>query len=294
MPIRVSDTLPAIKSLKKENISIMQTSKHNFKTLNSLKILILNLMPKKIETETQFLRILSYSPLNIDIKLLKVDKHIPRNTPIEHLNKFYYKFSEIQYEKFDGLIITGAPLGLINFENITFWSQIKQLIQWAQKHTRSILFICWAVQAGLQILYNIPKFIRKKKLVGIYKHTITHSNALLTRGFDKIFMAPHSRYSDFPKDLILNNTDLEILAESEEAGVYLFINQNNRLIFITGHPEYDALTLSTEYHRDLQLGLQPMLPNHYFPNNNPNLLPQITWKSHAYLLFNNWINYYVQ
>lgn len=294
MPIRVLDSLPAIKLLKNENIFIMQKSKDIFKKFNFLKILILNLMPKKIETENQFLRILSYSPLNIDIQLLQIDGHIPKNTSIEHLNKFYCKFSDIQHQNFDGLIITGAPLGLIDFENITFWTQIKKFILWAREHINSILFICWAVQAGLQILYNIPKIIRKRKLIGIYPHKITDFNAILTKGFDEIFMAPHSRYLDFPKHLIYHNTDLKILAESEEAGAYLFVSQDKRLVFVTGHPEYDALTLSLEYYRDLHLGLNPVLPDHYFPCNNPTLLPQINWRSHAYLLFTNWINYYVQ
>lgn len=294
MPIRVLHTLPAIKLLKNENIFILQTSKDTFTNVRPLKILILNLMPKKIDTECQFLRILSYSPLHIDIQLLRIDEHISKNTPIEHLNKFYCKFSDIQHQNFDGLIITGAPLGLIDFEKITFWPKIKQLLLWAQKHINSILFICWAVQAGLQILYNIPKLIRKKKLIGIYTHKTINPNSPLTRGFDEIFMAPHSRYSNFPKDLIFQNENLEILAESEEAGVYLFIDQKKRLIFVTGHPEYDALTLLSEYYRDLNLGLNPILPNHYFPNNNPKLLPKITWRSHAYLLFTNWINYYVK
>lgn len=294
MPIQVLDSLPAIKILQNENIFIMQKSQNIFNKFYLLKILILNLMPKKIETEKQFLRILSNSPLNIDIQLLRIDEHIPKNTPIEHLNKFYCKFSEIQHQNFDGLIITGAPLGLIDFENITFWPQIKQLILWAKEHTNTILFICWAVQAGLQILYNIPKFIRKKKLVGIYQHKITNANALLTKGFDEVFMAPHSRYSNFPKDLICQNTDLEILAESEEAGVYLLVSKNKHLVFVTGHPEYDISTLSSEYYRDLHLGLNPTLPDHYFPKNNPKLSPSITWRSHAYLLFTNWINYYVQ
>lgn len=294
MPVRVLDSLPAIKFLKNENIFIMQKSKDVFKEFYFLKILILNLMPKKIETEKQLLRILSYSPLNIDIQLLRIDEHISKNTPIEHLNKFYCKFSEIQHQNFDGLIITGAPLGLINFENITFWPQIKQLILWAKEHTNTILFICWAVQAGLKILYNIPKFIRTKKLVGVYQHKTIYPHAPLTKGFDEIFMAPHSRYSNFPKDLIHQNTDLEILAESEEAGVYLLVSKNKNLVFITGHPEYDILTLSSEYHRDQHLGLNPTLPDHYFPENNPKLSPSITWRSHAYLLFTNWINYYVQ
>ncbi|URJ28162.1 homoserine O-succinyltransferase [Candidatus Blochmannia vicinus (nom. nud.)] len=293
MPVRVLDKLPAVKFLQKEDIFIMQKSQDIFQELHSLKILILNLMPKKIETENQFLRLLSNSPLQIDLQLLRIDDRIPKNTPVEHLNSFYCSFTDIQHQNFDGLIVTGAPLGLIDFTDITFWPQIKQLFLWAKEHITSILFVCWATQAALKILYNLPKFIRKKKLVGIYQHNTINSHVLLTKGFDEIFAAPHSRYSDFPKNLIYQNTDLEILAESDEAGVYLLISQDKRLIFVTGHPEYDALTLSKEYYRDKKLGLNPTLPDHYFPKNNPNLIPKINWRSHAYLLFSNWLNHYV-
>lgn len=294
MPIRVLNKLPAIKILQNEDIFVMQKSRNTFKEQSSLKVLILNLMPKKIETENQLLRLLSNSPLQIDIQLLRIDGHVPKNTPVEHLNNFYCSFLDIQYKNFDGLIVTGAPLGLINFENITFWPQIEQLFLWAKEHINSILFICWSVQAALKVLYNLPKFTRKHKLVGIYQHNTISSHALLTKGFDEKFLAPHSRYSDFPKDVIYQNTDLEILAESDEAGAYLLISQDKRLIFITGHPEYDAMTLSQEYYRDLKLGLNPMLPDHYFPQDNPNLVPKISWRSHAYLLFANWLNHYVQ
>ncbi|WP_159715536.1 homoserine O-succinyltransferase [Blochmannia endosymbiont of Camponotus nipponensis] len=293
MPVRVLDELPAVKLLHNEDVFIMQKSQDAFKELRSLKVLILNLMPKKIETENQFLRLLSNSPLHIDIQLLRIDDRVPKNTPVEHLNSFYCNFVDIQYQKFDGLIVTGAPLGLIDFSDITFWPQIEQLFLWAKEHVTSILFFCWAVQAALKVLYNVPKFIRKNKLVGVYQHNIINSRILLTKGFDEIFSVPHSRYSDFPKDLIYQNTDLKILAESDEAGVYLLISRDKRLIFVTGHPEYDALTLSREYHRDLGLGLSPTLPDHYFPQDNPDLIPKIIWRSHAYLLFSNWLNYYV-
>lgn len=293
MPIRVVDGLPAIQFLQNENIFVLKKSRDVFKPARVLKILMLNLMPKKIETENQFLRLLSYSPLQIDIQLLRIDKHIPKNTSMAHLNNFYCTFSDIRYQNFDGLIITGAPLGLIEFNNVTFWTQIKQLCIWAQEHITSILFVCWSVQAALKILYNFPRFIRKKKLVGLYQHKTVNSNTLLTKGFDETFIAPHSRFSDFPKDLIYQNTDLEILAESDDAGVYLLISRDKRLVFVTGHPEYDADTLSKEYHRDLNLGLNPDIPDYYFPKNNPNFIPKINWRSHAYLLFSNWINYYV-
>lgn len=294
MPIRVLDGLPAIQLLKNENILILKKSQNFLESSRVLKILILNLMPKKIETENQFLRLLSSSPLQIDVQLLRIDKHVSKNTPIEHINKFYCTFEDICYQNFDGLIVTGAPLGLIDFNNITFWTQIKQLCIWAIQHIASILFVCWSVQAALNILYNFPKFTRKQKLVGIYPHRIINSKTLLTQGFDDIFMVPHSRFSDFPKDMIYKNTDLEILAESDDAGVYLLISRDNKLIFVTGHPEYDSWSLSREYYRDLRKGLYPKLPDHYFPQNNPDLAPYMTWRSHAYLLFANWINYYVR
>lgn len=293
MPIRVVDGLPAIQFLKNENIFILKKSQDIFKPDRILKILILNLMPKKIEAENQFLRLLSNSPLKIDVQLLRFDKYISKNTSNTHLNNFYCTFSDIRFQNFDGLIVTGAPLGLIEFNNITFWSQIEQLCMWAKEHIASVLFVCWSVQAALKILYNFPRFIRKKKLVGIYQHKIINSNSLLTKGFDETFIVPHSRFSDFPRDLIYQNTDLEILAESDDAGVYLLISRDKRLVFVTGHPEYDAGTLSKEYHRDLSIGLNPDLPDHYFPHNDPSLIPKITWRSHAYLLFANWINYYV-
>lgn len=293
MPIRVVDGLPAIQFLKNENIFILQRSKNIFKPSRILKILILNLMPKKIETENQLLRLLSHSPLQIDIQLLRFDQHVSKNTPITHLNSFYCTFSDIRYQNFDGLIVTGAPLGLIDFNNVTFWNQIEQLCIWAKEHITSVLFVCWAVQAALKILYNFPRFVRKRKLMGIYQHKIINSDSLLTKGFDETFAAPHSRFSDFPKDLIYQNTDLKILAESDDAGAYLLISRDERLIFVTGHPEYDAWTLSQEYHRDLSFGLNPDLPQHYFPQDNPDLIPKISWRSHAYLLFSNWIHYYV-
>ncbi|CAD83305.1 homoserine O-succinyltransferase [Candidatus Blochmanniella floridana] len=293
MPVRVSNELPAIKILQQENIHIFKKTQDIFQSSRVLKILILNLMPKKIDTENQFLRLLSYSPLQIDVQLLRIDNHIPKNTSIEHMKNFYCTFSDIQNQNFDGLIVTGAPLGLIDFHHITFWPQITQLCYWAKTHITSILFICWSVQAALKILYNFPRFVRKKKLVGIYQHKLIKVNTHLTTGFDKIFTAPHSRFSDFPKHFIHQYTDLEILAESDDAGVYLLISKNHQLIFVTGHPEYDANTLAQEYYRDLRQGLHPSLPDHYFPNNNTHHIPQITWRKHAYLLFNNWIHYYV-
>ncbi|MBK4765261.1 MAG: homoserine O-succinyltransferase [Pantoea sp. Brub] len=293
MPVKVLDQLPSVKYLSNENNLLITSSCFSIKQIRPLKILILNLMSKKIETENQFLRLLSNYPLQLDIKLLCLDNYKPRNTPIEHINSFYYKLDDIQNDNFDGLIITGAPLGLVHFNHISYWSQIKKILNWAKEHVTSILFICWAVQAALNILYGISKKIRDTKLSGIFEHRILSPYSLLTRGFDDNFFAPHSRFADFPTTLITNYTDLELLALSEEAGAYLMVSQDKRLVFVTGHPEYDALTLSNEYYRDYKAGLNPKIPFNYFPQDDPSLLPKITWRSHGNLLFLNWLNYYV-
>lgn len=293
MPIRVSDELPAVSCLRKENVFVMTTTRASIQDIRPLKVLLLNLMPKKIETENQFLRLLSNSPLQVDIQLLRIDNRIPKNTPIEHLDTFYCDFNEVRTQNFDGLIITGAPLGQIEFEDVAYWNEIKEVIHWAKKHVTSTLFSCWAAQAGLNILYGLPKKTLKKKISGVYLHTITEPFALLTRGFDETFFAPHSRYADFPTDFIQQHTDLDVLAISEKAGAYLFASKDKRVVFATGHPEYDVNTLADEYHRDKDAELDPQLPENYFPNNNPNTKPIASWRSHGHLLFSNWLNYYV-
>ena len=293
MPIRVLDELPAVNFLREENVYVMTSSRASNQEIRPLKVLILNLMPKKIETENQFLRLLSNSPLQVDIQLLRIDARESRNTPAEHLNNFYCNFEDIKDENFDGLIVTGAPLGLVEFNDVAYWPQIQQILLWAKEHVTSTLFVCWAVQAALNILYGIPKQTRSEKLSGVYDHHITHPHALLTRGFDDAFLAPHSRYADFPADLIRQHTDLEIFAESDSGDAYLFASKDKRIAFVTGHPEYDALTLASEYFRDLEAGLEPVLPYNYFPDNNPENQPHGTWRSHGHLLFTNWLNYYV-
>lgn len=245
MPIRVQDELPAVNFLREENVFVMTTSRATGQEIRPLKVLILNLMPKKIETENQFLRLLSNSPLQVDIQLLRIDARESRNTPSEHLNNFYCNFDDIQGENFDGLIVTGAPLGLVEFNDVAYWPQIKQVLEWAKDHVTSTLFVCWAVQAALNILYGIPKQTRTEKLSGVYEHHILHPHALLTRGFDDSFLAPHSRYADFPAQLIRDYTDLEILAETEDGDAYLFASKDKRIAFVTGHPEYDPHTLAS-------------------------------------------------
>ncbi|CDL49561.1 Homoserine O-succinyltransferase [Klebsiella pneumoniae ISC21] len=269
MPIRVQDELPAVNFLRNENVFVMTTTRATTQEIRPLKVLILNLMPKKIETENQFLRLLSNSPLQVDIQLLRIDARESRNTPAEHLNNFYCNFDEICDQNFDGLIVTGAPLGLVEFNDVAYWPQIKQVLEWAKDHVTSTLFVCWAVQAALNILYGIPKQTRAEKISGVYEHHILHPHALLTRGFDDSFLAPHSRYADFPAGLIRDYTDLEILAETEEGDAYLFASKDKRIAFVTGHPEYDANTLASEYFRDVEAGLNPEIPHNYFPQKRP-------------------------
>ncbi len=293
MPIRVPDELPAVSFLRNENVFVMTSSRAKTQEIRPLKVLILNLMPKKIETENQFLRLLSNSSLQIDIQLLRIDSRESKNTPAEHLNNFYCDFEDIQDENFDGLIVTGAPLGLVDFCDVAYWPQIERVIDWAKNHVTSTLFVCWAVQAALNILYGIPKMTREEKLSGVYQHQTLQQHALLTRGFDETFLAPHSRYADFPTEVIRQYTDLDILAESEQTGAYLFASKDKRLAFVTGHPEYDVLTLAGEYFRDHDAGLDPVVPLNYFPDDNPELTPKASWRSHGHLLFANWLNYYV-
>ncbi|SLM64779.1 MULTISPECIES: homoserine O-acetyltransferase MetA [Dickeya] len=293
MPIRVPDELPAVSFLRNENVFVMASSRARTQEIRPLKVLVLNLMPKKIETENQFLRLLSNSPLQVDIQLLRIDSRESKNTPTEHLNNFYCDFEDIEHENFDGLIVTGAPLGLVDFCDVVYWPQIERVVNWAKDHVTSTLFVCWAVQAALNVLYGIPKLTREMKLSGVYSHHTLQPHALLTRGFDETFLAPHSRYADFPCDVIREHTDLEILAESDVAGAYLFASKDKRLAFVTGHPEYDALTLAGEYFRDCDAGLAPAVPENYFPHDDPQKTPRASWRSHGHLLFANWLNYYV-
>ncbi len=293
MPIRVQDELPAVNLLRNENIFVMTSSRAHLQEIRPLKILILNLMPKKIETENQFLRLLSNSPLQLDIQLLRVDQRPSKNTPEDHLDTFYRQFEQIADQNFDGLIITGAPLGLVEFCDVAYWPQICQLLKWAKEHVTSTLFMCWAAQAALHILYHLPKATREKKLCGVYQHQIHQPHALLTRGFDDTFLAPHSRYAAFSCQQLHQCQDLEILASSDKAGAYLMASKDKRLVFVTGHPEYDAMTLSDEYWRDRHNQLNPDLPENYFPNNDASQKPSASWRSHGYLLFANWLNYYV-
>ena len=293
MPIKIPDQLPASDVLRSENIFVMPESRAATQEIRPLKVLILNLMPKKIETETQFLRLLSNSPLQVDIELLKIDDRPSKTTPSEHLNNFYRQFDTVKNRNFDGLIITGAPLGLVQFEDVIYWEHLETIMQWAKQHVTSTLYVCWAAQAGLKLLYNLPKRTRKEKLSGVYHHQSHLPFHPLLRGFDDTFLAPHSRYADFSLEYLENNTDLDILATSDLAGVYLAATKDKRNIFVTGHPEYDANTLHNEYIRDFSEGMEPPIPVNYYPNNNPDNTPYASWRSHGHLLFSNWLNYCV-
>ncbi|QJC32885.1 homoserine O-acetyltransferase/O-succinyltransferase family protein [Enterobacteriaceae endosymbiont of Donacia semicuprea] len=292
MPVLVIKKLPAINFLKKENIFLLQKIA-NKKYPNKIKVILLNLMFKKIETENQIIRLLSNSSLLIDLSLLCVyDKKSSNYLSIKHIKKFYINLEQISSKYYDGLIITGAPLGLIDFINIRYWKEFVKIIHWAKNHVNSILSICWSVQAVLNILYNIPKKIHKKKILGIFKHNILLKNNFLTKGFDDYFFVPHSRYSNFSLNFIKNYNNFKIISYSKESGVYLFTSKNNKYIFVTGHPEYDSLTIHEEYLNNLKKNKKNIdIPYNYYPLNNPNLIPQINWKSHGNLLFLNWLNY---
>lgn len=293
MPIKIPDLLPAVDVLSGENIFVMTETRAAHQDVRPLKLLLLNLMPKKIETENQLIRMLSNTPLQVDIELLRIDNRESKNTPRQHLDSFYRDFDDVREKNYDGLIVTGAPLGLVQFEDIHYWDSVQEIIRWSQDHVTSTLFLCWAAQAALKVLYDLPKQTREQKLSGVYEHQLLHPHEPLTRGFDDQFLVPHSRNADFPVNFICNHTDLNMLATSEEAGAYLFASSCRRQVFVTGHPEYDAETLAQEYWRDQDAELDPAIPVNYFPDNNPEKHPKNSWRSHAHLLFSNWLNYYV-
>lgn len=293
MPIKIPDQLPASDILRQERIFIMSETRATTQMIRPLKVLILNLMPKKIETETQFLRLLSNSPLQVDIELLRIDDRPSKNTPEEHLDNFYRQFDMVKNRNFDGLIITGAPLGLVQFEDVAYWEHLQTVMEWANNHVTSSLYVCWAAQAGLKLRYNLPKRTRKEKLSGVYQHDVINEFDPIVRGFDDSFLAPHSRYADFSPEYLTEHTDLDLLATSSDAGVYLAATKDKRHVFVTGHPEYDAHTLHNEYIRDLAEGMDPTIPLNYYPNDNPDNKPIASWRSHGHLLFANWLNYCV-
>ncbi len=293
MPIKIPDTLPAAEVLTKENIFIMTEERAERQDIRPLNIAILNLMPTKIITETQLLRLIGNTPIQVDVTFLHPESHKSKNTPITHLMKFYNTFSEIKDKKFDGLIITGAPVELLEFEEVNYWNELQEIMDWSIRNVYSTFHICWGAQAALYHHYGIKKYPLKDKMSGVFKHKIIGPHIKLLRGFDEIFYAPHSRHTEIRREDIEKVEELQIISESDEAGVYIVTALNGRQIFVTGHSEYDAGTLKDEYERDLLKGMNPIVPKNYFPEDNPEKAPIVRWRAHANLLFANWLNYYV-
>ncbi len=291
MPIRIHHELPAYKSLQNENIFVMSKERAEHQDIRPLKIIILNIMPKKIETETQLMRLLSNTPLQVDIELLNLASHISKNTPENHLSNFYTTFENVKNNKYDGMIITGAPVEQLEFEEVDYWEEICSIMEWSKYNVFSTLHICWGAQAGLYYHFGIQKKLLPKKLFGVFEHKIEYNNSQLLKGFDDIFMVPHSRHTTIERSDIESDENLQILASSPDAGVYIAANKNGRQYFITGHSEYDRNTLAEEYLRDIEKGLEIDVPCNYFPENNPEKEPHFSWGCHANLMFSNWLNY---
>jgi len=293
MPIRVPEELPAKAVLENENIFVMSEERAIHQDIRPLRIAILNLMPKKLETETQLLRLLSNTPLQVDLELLQMASHASKNTSAEHLLKFYKTFEDIRAEKFDGLIITGAPVEHLPFEEVDYWEELCSIMEWSKKHVFSTMHICWGAQAGLYYHYGISKHTLPQKMFGIFEHTVRTPNHPLLRGFDETYYAPHSRHTASDTEAILACPALEILTSSEEAGPNIIASRSRRQFFITGHAEYDRDTLASEYFRDKGKGLPIDVPRNYFPDDDPTQEPRFIWRGHAHLLFSNWLNYFV-
>ena len=293
MPLRLPDRLPAIDILKRENIFVMDNSRAHSQDIRPLRIVILNLMPLKITTETDLIRLLSNTPLQLDINFMKLKSHTPKNTPIEHMMMFYRDFESMRHEKFDGMIITGAPVETMDFEQVTYWDEIVDIFNWARTHVTSTLYICWAAQAGLYHYYGVPKYPLDKKMFGIFEQHTLQPQMPIFRGFDDVFMMPHSRHTEIHKEDILARPELQLIAESEDSGVSIVMARGGREFFITGHLEYSPNTLDNEYKRDFGVRSDVELPRNYYRNDDPSLPPMVTWRAHANLFYSNWINYYV-
>ena len=293
MPLRLPDRLPAIELLKHENIFVMDDSRAHMQDIRPLKIVILNLMPLKITTETDLIRLLSNTPLQLEINFMKLKSHTPKNTPIEHMMMFYRDFESMRNEKFDGMIITGAPVEQLDFEDVNYWDEMTDIFAWARTHVTSTLYICWAAQAGLYYHYGIPKFPLPKKMFGIFPQYTLDPQLPIFRGFDDVFQMPHSRHTEIQREDILANPDLKLIAESPDSGVSIVMAREGREFFITGHLEYAPNTLDTEYRRDKDIRDDVDLPKHYYLDDDPAKGPLVTWRAHANLLYANWINYYV-
>ncbi|MCM3222280.1 homoserine O-succinyltransferase [Bacillus cereus] len=293
MPIIIDKDLPARKVLQKENIFVMTKERAETQDIRALKIAILNLMPTKQDTEAQLLRLIGNTPLQLDVHLLHMESHLSRNVTQEHLTSFYKTFRDIENEKFDGLIITGAPVETLAFEEVDYWEELKHIMEYSKTNVTSTLHICWGAQAGLYYHYGVPKYPLKEKMFGVFEHEVCEQHVKLLQGFDELFFAPHSRHTEVRENDIRGVKDLTLLANSEEAGVHLVIGPEGRQVFALGHSEYSCETLKQEYERDRQKGLNIDVPKNYFKHNNPNEKPLVRWRSHGNLLFSNWLNYYV-
>jgi homoserine O-succinyltransferase/O-acetyltransferase len=293
MPLILPDNLPAIETLRGENVFVMTETRAIHQDIRPLKIALLNLMPVKITTEKHILRMLSNSPLQVEIELLRTCSHTSTHTPIEHLDRFYRTWDQVSDQRFDGLIITGAPVEHMEFEEVTYWDELRAIIDWSRHNVYSTLYICWAVQAALKHRYGIPKYPLPNKMFGVFPHVVLNKKAPIVRGFDDVFFAPHSRHTEIRKADVAAVSDLEIIAESVDAGLYMLASLDGREIYVTGHSEYDPLTLKEEYDRDVSKGLPIDIPRNYFPENDPSRAPEVRWRSHASLFYSNWLNYYV-
>lgn len=293
MPIKIQSDLPAKAELEEENIFVMDENRAISQNIRPLEIIVLNLMPIKQDTELQLLRGLSNTPLQIDVTFLQMSSHVSKNTSASHIKKFYQTFEEIKNNNYDGMIITGAPVEKLDFEEVNYWDELTTVMEWSKKHVTSTIHICWGAQAGLYYHYGVRKELLSKKLSGVYRHRVMNRKEPLVRGFDDVFMAPHSRYTQASRQQILDNPRLKVLADSDEAGIYIVLGDGGKEIFVMGHPEYDRLTLDQEYKRDIDKGIEPELPVNYYPYDDCNRKPMLSWRSHANNLYTNWLNYYV-
>lgn len=293
MPVKIPDNLPAIAQLKKENIFVMNDLRANTQDIRPMRVIILNLMPLKISTETDFIRLLSNNPLQVEVEFLRLDTHTPKNTPMEHLEAFYKGFMEVSENYYDGMIITGAPVEKLEFEEVSYWDEMKMIFDWARTHVTSTLYICWAAQAALHHFYGVKKVPLDKKLFGVFKHTAADKKHPLFRGFDDEFYIPHSRHTTISDTDLTVSAEVAVLSRSEEAGTAIIASRGGREFYFTGHSEYAPLTLHEEYSRDLENGASIDMPQHYYPKDDPSQPPVVRWTGHANLLFNNWLNYFV-
>lgn len=293
MPIKIQSDLPAKAELEEENIFVMDENRAISQNIRPLEIIVLNLMPIKQDTELQLLRGLSNTPLQIDVTFLQMSSHVSKNTSASHIKKFYQTFEEVKNNNYDGMIITGAPVEKLDFEEVNYWDELTTVMEWSKKHVTSTIHICWGAQAGLYYHYGIKKELLPRKLSGVYKHRVMNRKEPLVRGFDDVFMAPHSRYTQASRQQIIDNPRLKVLADSDEAGIYIVLGDGGKEIFVMGHPEYDRLTLDQEYKRDIDKGIEPDRPINYYPDDDCNRKPLLSWRSHANNLYTNWLNYYV-